>query len=54
MSSWSSGRVVDYNPYIYTLPAADTPPSQRPEPGPGSSYDEQAATASPTPTGSAR
>ncbi len=37
---WSSGRVVDYNPYIYTLPAADTPPSQRPEPGPGSWYDE--------------
>ncbi len=34
-----SGRPVDHDELLYTLPAADTPPDQRPEPGPGCWYD---------------
>ncbi len=35
-----SGRPVDHDELLYTLPAADTPPDQRPEPGPGCWYDD--------------
>jgi hypothetical protein len=35
-----TGRPVDQVPYLYTLPPPSTPPGQRPEPGPGSWYDE--------------
>ncbi|RPI59482.1 MAG: hypothetical protein EHM48_08810, partial [Planctomycetaceae bacterium] len=35
-----TGRIVDCNEYVYTLPPADTPPDKRPEPGPGCWYDE--------------
>jgi len=32
---------VDYNAFLFTLPAADTPPEARPVPGPGCWYDQQ-------------
>jgi len=38
---FSSGEIVDYTPYVYTLPALDTPEALRPEPGPGSWYDDE-------------
>ena len=40
-SFFSTGKIVDYTPYIYTLPAPDTPVASRPEAGPGSWYDNQ-------------
>jgi len=40
-----TGRIVDHNPYIYTLPEHETAPSgplpARPTPGPGCWYDAQ-------------
>jgi hypothetical protein len=36
----ATGRLVDHNPYLYTLPPQDLPPAHRPAPGPGSWYDE--------------
>jgi hypothetical protein len=38
---FDSGTIVDYTPFIYTLPALDTPAADRPEPGPGSWYDDE-------------
>lgn len=38
---WKAGRIVDHNAFIYTLPAADLPPGERPEPGPGCWYDQK-------------
>jgi len=35
-----TGRVVDHNPYLYTLPPADLPAESRPAPGPASWYDD--------------
>lgn len=36
---WSRGRVVDYNDFLYTLPAAGA--AYKPAPGPGNWYDKQ-------------
>jgi hypothetical protein len=36
----ATGRLVDHNPYLYSLPAEDLPPADRPAPGPASWYDE--------------
>src|SRR5262245_20972382 len=36
-----TGRIVDHNGFIYTLPPPDTPAGQRPAPGPGCWYDEE-------------
>ncbi len=36
----ATGRLVDHNPYLYTLPPEDLPPADRPAPGPASWYDE--------------
>jgi len=38
---WQHGRIVDYNPFLYALPAADADPADRPAPAAGSWYDEQ-------------
>jgi len=38
---WADGEIVDHNAFLYTLPATDTPPEQRPPAGPGSWYDAQ-------------
>ncbi|MHC4985338.1 MAG: hypothetical protein ACYTFO_04195 [Planctomycetota bacterium] len=38
---WQEGRIVDYNDFLYTLPSADVPPDQRPEPMAGGWYDQQ-------------
>ena len=35
----TTGGLVDHNPYLYTLPAQDVAPTDRPAPGPGSWYD---------------
>jgi len=37
----ATGRLVDHDPALYTLPPEDLAPSERPEPGPGCWYDEQ-------------
>ena len=36
---WADGRIVDYNDFLYTLPAADA--TDRPEPMAGAWYDDQ-------------
>ncbi len=36
-----TGLVVDHDEFLYTLPPADTPAGQRPDPGPGGWYDDQ-------------
>ncbi len=36
-----TGRIVDHNPYIYTLPSPGTSPGERPAPGPGCWYDQE-------------
>jgi len=39
---FETGTIVDYTPFIYnTLPKLETPGSSRPEPGPGSWYDNE-------------
>ena len=35
-----TGRAVDHNGFIYTLPPTNLPPAERPEAGPGCWYDE--------------
>lgn len=37
----TAGQLVDHNAYLYTLPPQNLEPSARPEPGPGSWYDDQ-------------
>ncbi len=34
------GEMVDHNEFVFTLPPLDTPPADRPEPGPGCWYDD--------------
>lgn len=36
---FKTGKIVDYTPFVYTLPALNTPAAARPAPGPGSWYD---------------
>jgi len=38
---FETGTIVDYTPFIYTLPSLDTPAVERPEPGPGNWYDNE-------------
>ncbi|MCD4825035.1 MAG: hypothetical protein K8S55_10520 [Phycisphaerae bacterium] len=38
---WDEGRLVEHSEFIYTLPPLNTPPDQRPEPGPACWYDAQ-------------
>ncbi|MHC4986790.1 MAG: hypothetical protein ACYTFO_11640 [Planctomycetota bacterium] len=38
---WQSGRIVDHNGFLYTVPPSETPADQRLQPGPGGWYDDQ-------------
>ena len=40
-SFFESGKIVDHTPFIYTLPAQETSPADRPEPGPSCWYDDK-------------
>ena len=37
---FATGRLVDHDEFLYTLPPADTPAARMPAPGPGCWYDE--------------
>lgn len=38
---WQTGQIVDHDDSLYTLPSADTPAGERPEPMVGAWYDRQ-------------